>query len=399
MGPESGKYNGDVKRLVLALILAAAAAVPAFAQDPAVDAFKQRFAPQEQILLALVLADPATAAQFSRDAHQPADPTVMAAWRTRIALASQSYLATEHPTNEKAATVQGMVEPGEWAALMVSLKMLANGGLGDQAKFKIFLAMIDDANDGLKEGDTASAHRVIKMARPKLTDAMKEWLATDAGKAALAAAKEKADRDRQAELDRQKQAELDRQEAERKKTPPATTQPSTTLPSTTQPSTQPSTQPVTRQPVVKKPDPKPTTQTPPKPGAALDQAKKAAGEGSAEQTFDGAGSAKELPVVTIPPVTTEVPSPSTSGLLPSTKGGGVPNLTVLPPSPSQGDDDLAELRQMKKKVSGGKKWYAAGGGALLGGLLGFLLGGPIGAIIGAAVAGGAGYFGGKYLWG
>lgn len=396
MVPGGRKYNGGVKRLVLALILAAAAAVPALAQDPAVDAFKQKFAPQEQILLAVVLADPSAAAQFSQDAHRPADPTVMAAWRSRIALAARDYLATSHPTNEKATTVQGMVEPGEWAALMVSLKMLANGGLGDQAKFKIFLAMIDDANDGLKEGDTASAHRVINMARPKLTDAMKEWLATDAGKTALAAAqeaaaraKQKAERERQAELDRQRQAELDRQEAERKKTAPETTQPAATQPATTQPSGKPAAQPVVK---------KPQTKTPPKTGTALDQAKDASRQGSAEQTFDGAGSAKEPPATTIPPVeTTDLPAASSSGLLPSTKGS-VPNLAVIPPSPSQGDD-LAELRQMKKKVSGGKKWYAAGGAALLGGLLGFLLGGPIGAVIGAALAGGGGYLAGKYLWG
>jgi hypothetical protein len=98
-----------------------------------------------------------------------------------------------------------------------------------------------------------------------------------------------------------------------------------------------------------------------------------------------------------------IPGGSAGGSLPTLSAPGAPALTVKPgvPSPSLSeDDDMAELRGMKKDAKGGwRKWAVGSAGLLLGGLLGFLIGGPIGLAVGAALLGGGAFLGARYLWG
>ncbi len=69
-------------------------------------------------------------------------------------------------------------------------------------------------------------------------------------------------------------------------------------------------------------------------------------------------------------------------------GGNVPNLTADVPSPVDPDDSfMSDIKKMK--TGSGKlqpRQYLPGGlGAVIGGILGFFLGGPVGALIGAGI--------------
>lgn len=378
--------------------------VSAASADPNTDALKAKFNDQQQILLSGVLADPAQASEFAKDAGSGAD--VKLKWLSRISSFSQDYLGRQHVFNDKAASVKDVGEPSEWAMLMTTLRKMQNGGILQQAKMKVFIGMIDDANDGLKKGDASGAHKVVEMGRGNLKDALNEFLASGDGKAGLAEAerlrreeqarKAEEEKQRQAELERQKQAELEKQK--QAQTPPPA-----------QPG-KPKTPPKKADPV---PDPaalKPAAN----PSKAIDEAERARQEAEAaarartggnSPTYENGSSqtGNSAPVVTAPS-SSGSGAPLSSGLTPA-KPGGQPSLAVSePPAPG---DDMAELHQMKEKVKGHKTLYATIGGGVAGGLLGFLigslLGGPIvGLLVGAAMAAGGAYAAnklGKKLWG
>ncbi len=392
-----------MKRLVLAGLVLLATAGLARAQDAAVEALRKSFPTQEQILLAGVLADPANARAFAQDAHAGVTAAAQQKWRAQIAQFSRDYLDHPHVTNEKGRTVQEMGEPAEWAILMTSLKILADGSLIDKAKFKIFLGRLDDANDDLKAGDNKSAIKFIAEARQILSKAARDYLDTPAGQSALAdarrrrqEAKDKADAQARADAEAKQKSEAEAR-ARQQQTAAAA----------------PASKPAAQKPAARPPASRPSAgpSAPQTSGSALDQAKqadKAARAGGSDErnsselngSYDGAGSRGDPPPVSAgvtPDAGSELPP---GGRLMPSKGAGttVPTLTVQPPAPDA-DPDLAQLHAMKKKVSGVKKWLTMGGGGLLGGLLGFLLGGPIGAVVGAVVGAGGGFFLGKTLFG
>jgi len=367
-----------MRKLIAGLILLMCASA-VFAADPS-DALTAKFSPQEQILLSGVLADPAQKAEFDKDAQSgAADDDVKTKWLARISTFSQDYISKPHGYNDKAATVKDLGEPAEWSMLMTTLRKMETGGIMDQAKMKVFIGMIDDANDDLKRGDTESGHKVVDMGRKNLEDALKDYLASPDGKAGTTEA------------------------ARLKAQPPA----------------QQITTPV-------QPDP---TQTPLKqpgavgtagvantnPSGAMDQAAKAKLE--AEAAAKAGNSTTGSPTYensTTPTgqgaalVQGQVQDKFQSGLGPATgPGAGAPNLTVKGP-PSPGGDDMAELHQMKKEVAGNKTLYATIGGAVLGAGIGIglalLLGGPLGVLMAVVLIGaiGGAYAGhalGKKLWG
>jgi hypothetical protein len=389
-----------MKRLLAAGLIVLCAA-SARAQDQ-VDALKKSFLPQEQVLLSGVLVDAANQQAFAADAKGGPTGQTQTKWRAEIAQFSRDYLDHPHGLNLKGRTVQEMGEPAEWAILMTSLKFLADGSITDKIKFKIFLGRLDDANDDLKDGDSKSAIKFIGEARQILAKACTDYLATPGGRAALAdAARRKQEAAAKASDDARKaeqlkadqlKAEADaRAEAERKAREQAAAVAATP-------------KPVSKPSASKPPEPAPAKT--PSSSSALEQARNAdaAGRttGSDERTsaelngsFDGGKQAAG-------PVPVSLPAGSGEGtrtapaLLPSTPHQSqTPSLVVRPPE----DPDLAQLHQMKKKVSGFKKWGIAGGGGLLGALIGFLVGGPIGAVIGAVLGGGGGFFLGKKLFG
>jgi len=281
-----------------------------------VETFTSSFTQQEQILLAGVLADPQNAREFAKDASGPATQAVFDKWRQRIALFSREYLDAPHPVDESARSVKDMVAASEWQMLMTSLRMLSEGGIADQAKFRIFLAMLDNANDDLKADppDTRNAHKVINLGRSKVSESMKDYLSSPTGRAALA------------EALRQRQA------------PEQTTA------------------------AAPRPAPKPKLQT-----KALAQAQAAAeqirvsAEGSVPggQAFDGSANLSEGPQAEqAAPTVTLSPAEMPTLTLPAAGGAGAPRLAA-PPSPRSDAQDMTELHERSKKVSGPKKWLAA----------------------------------------
>lgn len=378
----------------LALLLALP--VLALAQSAGLDALKGRFTPPEQILLSGLLANPQAAQEFVKDGagDQAAFETK---WRARLAQFSTDYMGRPHPLNEKAHSLKEAVEPAQWGMLMATMRALkASSSWTDQAKLKIFLNMIDDADEGLKAGDARDAHKVESTANPKLTDAMQQYLASPAAKKALAdearleqearerAAREQADRE---------QAERDR--LAREQQPPAKDQPG---------------QPPAKTPAAKTPPP---AKVPAGGGDAAERERTAREQleaaerarGNTGRVVDGSNG-QGSPVAEIPPVQVTPGAGAGSGgslpvlTLPSGSGSGPAAHAAVPAPSSVQDDDMAELRGMKKDARGGwRKWGAGGAGLLLGGLLGFLLGGPIGAAVGAALLGGGAFLGARYLWG
>ena len=392
-----------MRALVAAAVLGLLACGRAAAQQG--PALQQSLTPQEQVLLSGVLADPAKAQAFAADARAGVTAQAQQRWRDEIAVFCRDYLARPHGINASGKTVRDMVEPAEWAVLMTSLRMLAQGSLIDKAKFKIFLGRIDDANDDLKDGDASSARKLIAEARPMLAKAAQDYLATPLGAAALSDAKRKEEQaaaaraaaDAKAKADAQARAQADaKAKADADAAAKAKAQ-------AEQAAARARAQ---RQAQRSAPSRRAGAAAPPAPAhSALDQARgveraaRGAGTGAGSSAelngrYDGSAPHGDSSVVDARPGAPA--SPAGSGLLPSS-GVSVPTLTVEPPAPQQ--DDLAELHQMSKKVSGKKKYFAAGGGALLGGLLGFLLGGPIGAVLGAAAGGAGGFFLGRWLFG
>jgi hypothetical protein len=381
-----------MRRLALTLALLSAPLL-ALAQDPGLEALKGRFDAKEQILLSGLLANPQVAGEFANDGKS--DPqSFQIKWRAKLAAFSQDYLAKEHPVNEQAHSLKEAVEPAQWGMLMATLRALKKSDTwADQAKLKIFLGMIEDADDGLKVGDARAAHKVEKTANPKLAEALTEYLNSDAAKSAVAEQKRRDDAARQ-ELARKEQLSKDqagrdqlaREEQARKEQ-------------------------ATKDSVAKE---QATKDQAAKDQAArtakdqLDAAERAArlagqkppeqGAGDIGKSFDGG-----TPGGTGGTVVDGSGSQggSSSSLM---KPGKTPTLTVKPgvPSPSLGqDDDMAELASMRKEAqskTGWRKWAAGGAGLVVGGLLGLLLGGPIGLVIGAAVLGGAAFFGAKHFW-
>ena len=378
--------------LVLALL---AAALPARAQDPGVEQLKGRFAPQEQILLSGLLADPRAAGEFAADGR--GDQAVFESkWRARLASYSQDYLAKNHPLNEKASSLKEAVEPGQWGMLMATLRALKKSdSWADQAKLKIFLGMIEDADDGLKAGDPRAARKVQGTAAPKLSEAMTEYLGSAAARQAVADQKKRddaarAEQERLAQLSKDDagRAQLAREEQARKEQ--AAKDEAARAEQARQDQARRD-QAAARDQAAKK---------------QLENADRAAQNGGdLSRTFDGAVTGGPPPLSVTPADGTGGGAGGSGGSAASRLGGPtVPTLTVKPgpPSPSVGpDDDMAELRSMKKEAqdkTGWRKWAAAGAGAVLGGLLGFLLGGPIGAVIGAALGGGGAFLGAKHFW-
>lgn len=309
-----------------------------------------KFTPQEQILLPGLLADPAENARFAQEAKAGVDDAFMLRWRGRLADFSKGYLAKKHDINEKAPTLRQALEPSEWAILMATLKALGKStSWGDQAKFKIFMGMVESADEGLKAGDPSGARKVAETAEPKLVEALKEFLASDNAKAGLA------EQTRLAALEKA-QAETAREQAEKAAQTPKTAE--RVFDATPK-----------KKKVVTTPVDEPTPVIVP----PVEEQK------------------KEPPVVLSKPAKTETPS-----LV-------VKNEPPAPASSSIGaDDDFAQLKKMKQDnqdKTGSRKWYAAGLGALLGGLIGFLVGGPIGALAGAALLGGAGFVGARHFFG
>lgn len=368
-----------MRKLIVGLVLLICTTA-ALAADPS-DALTAKFSPQEQILLSGVLADPAQKAEFDKDAQSgAADAAVKTKWLSRISTFSQDYLSKPHGYNDKAATVKDLGEPAEWSMLMTTLRKMETGGIMDQAKMKVFIGMIDDANDDLKRGDTESGHKVVDMGRKNLADALKDYLASPDGKAGTAEA-----------------ARLKAQPPAQQITPPV--QPDPNAP-------------------VKAAQPAPVGTAGvgnTNPSGALDQAAKAKLE--AEAAAKSGNSTTGSPTYensTTPPgqagatVQGQVQDKFQSGLAPATgPGAGAPNLISKGP-PSPGGDDMAELHQMKKEVAGNKTLYATIGGAVLGAGIGiglaFLLGGPIGIlmalVLGTTILGAyAGHAVGKKLWG
>ncbi len=357
----------------------------ALAGDPAVDAFKAKFAAQEQILLSGVLTDPAQLADFAKDAAGGGNQAAMTKWYGRISAFSSDYLSKQHGLNDKAPEVRYMVEPAEWNMLMDTLRKLKTGGMLDQAKLKVFVGMIDDANDDLKRGDPEAGHKVVAMGRKNLSDALNEYLASPNGKAGTA----NAARDRQDEEARKKAAQ---------QPAPVVTQPA----------------PVT---AVKTPPKKTEEEKPAAPEItgddalakqARDQAEAARKELAKGGNGDHAYENGKTQTDGVTPVVVDGGNTAAQkvGLAPA--GSGKPNLVVSePPKPAAEGDDMAELHKMKDGVKGHKTlWATIGGGVLggiLGGLIGFFLGGPIGLIIGAGLGAAGGAFGGrmlgKKLWG
>jgi hypothetical protein len=358
-------------------------AAPAFAGA-------QALTPQEQILLAGPLADPAAAREYAANP----DPTL---WRARLVEFCKRYRASPPPLNEKASSLKGAMTPAQWAMLMATIRALKKSdSWADQAKLKIFIGMIEDADEGLKNGDPADARKVEKTANPPLFEAMDAFLATPAAQAAVAkiaadkAATDKAAADKAAaDKAAADKAAADKLAADKVAHEKALADAKRR-------------NDLAAQERLAKEQ---------KARDALEQARRAAEEKAADQgkTFDNSAPKKDDPAVVAPgetPVvvpesgsqpTKDVPTlakPDASTSVGGSGGGG-------PPSPAAGDD-MAELRQMKKETEdrGGWRKYAAGGlGAVLGGLLGFLLGGPIGAVIGAAAGGAGGFFLVKKFWG
>ena len=381
-----------------ALALVLALPLLALAQSAGVEALKGRFSPQEQILLSGLLASPQTAQEFARDGagDQAAFETK---WRARLAQFSTDYMSRPHPLNEKAHSLKEAVEPAQWAMLMATMRALKNSSSWtDQAKLKIFLNMIENADDGLKAGDASDAHKVESTANPKLTEAMQEYLATPAAKKAVAdqaradqEAKERVARE-QAARDQAAREQAERDRLAREQQPPKE-----------QPAKTPGKTPVAKTP--------PPVKVPPAKDDAAERERTAREQleaaerarGNTGTVVDGSNG-QGTPVAEAPPVQA-IPAAGGGGQVPTLTlpSASVPAARAGVPSPSVSqDDDMAELRSMKKEAqgkTGWRKWGAGGAGLVLGGLLGLLLGGPIGAAVGAALLGGGAFLGARYLWG
>jgi hypothetical protein len=360
-----------MRKLIAGLLLVIYTTV-AVAGDPT-DALTAKFSPQEQILLSGVLADPVQRDEFNKDVQAGATDAAKTKWLARISSFSQDYTAKPHTYNDKASEVRYMVEPAEWSMLMTTLHKLKDGGAMDQAKMNIFISMIDDANKDLARGDPEAGHKVVDTGRKSLNDALKEYLASNDGKAGLA-------------------------EAARLKAQPATTQPVQQAPVKT--------------PV--KQDPGTTGVGTTNPNTAMDQAEKIKQEAEAaarttngttgSPTYDNSVTATG-PGQGSTPVQGQGSGKFQSGLT-TGPGAGAPNLTSKGPPPPDGDMD--ELHKMKKEAAGNKTLYATIGGAVLGAGAGIgialLLGGPIGALMaivlcGAILGAYGGHALGKKLWG
>lgn len=334
----------------MALLLAP---LGAYAEDP--DAFRRRFTPQEQIILSAVLADRAAFAEFATDAQNP-DAAAMTKWRAKAALYAKGYLSKEHLSRFQDAqgrpirNLKDAVEPGEWAALMYTLELMASGDAVQRGKMKIFAGMIKSADAALKTDAadrTEEAADVIKLGRDNLREALTEFVNSEAAKTALAEYERTRGREKQ-EADR-RALEQARQEEE--------------------------------------------------------TARRAAHARTPEDAADRAGTVTDgKPQFPGPqPVVVGTPgSPEIAGGLPALpppqqrsnlKVDGVPA-----PGGESALDDMAKLDKLSDKAGDPFAAYAIGAGAVLGAVAGGLAAGPLGIGLALGILGGM-LLGGLLGWG
>ncbi len=371
--------------LWLALLLAPA---PGRAASPS-DAFAREFAPQERILLSGVLADPAEAREFAQDAAAPGQ-AALDKWRERVALFSQQYLQSPPPINEAGRSLEQMVVPAEWEMLMTALRMLSAGGLAQEAKFRIFLAMIDRANRDLAANppDSRMAHKVIAMGRSDLTESMRDYLAGPVGRSALAEAL----RLRALALQQQRQNQSRQQRAEAQAAQEASARRRKQAADAA---------------AAKKSEAARRLASARRQAEGASRTLRQASGGSAEQAKEAGnggydGGRAEVSAPAEAGGTYADPGGSSPPELPSLQPPTLPDLvgpSLKVPSPRSEQSELDQLNLARKKVSGHKKWFAALGLGLLGAAVGLLLGGPIGAAAGATAGFLGGHRLGRFLWG
>lgn len=378
-------------KLIAALLMLA---VSAFAEPQ--KALMDRLLENERRLLGAVFADRAKSAEFAQDAQAvAADPSkaegIVMKWRAETASFAQKYSSSQHPLRQ-GKTLREMAEPAEWAYLMQTLRLMEPGWMKDTV-----IGMIESAEADLKQGDPEKAEKFIKMARGKATDDIKEYQEKAEYKKGLAEAqrrreeaarkaKEEADRKVKEEADRKAKEEADRkakEEADRlaKKPAPAKPKPQPDKPKKPQP-----------EPEVVRKDP-----TPPPSGGESAREQLEAVQGRGGSKYDGGGSQADQTL----PVDARGGSGAGKSPAPALQPSGErPNLTVAKEPPAPEDDDMAELKKMKRGkggVAGIVQKWAPVGGAVLGGLIGLIFGGPIGLLIGAAVGLAVGYGASKII--
>lgn len=403
--------------LLAALIGTALAAAPARAADPA--AFNavasEMPVPQpdkydERAVLAALLARPDVAAEFDADAKAAlSDPQLktllVAKWRGKTA----AYATTQvnRPGIDYAKSYHNWKEvlgPEGYAYTRQRLLSMSKANADQLIGYLGALDQKLQANN-FKVDDSffSMANKIVNGILDAYRKDLGQYLATPAAQSARAAV---------AAATQQLAAAIQaKQAASAPSSQPAApvTQPSTqpATPPAGQPPAKPAAEPAPgRKPKIPvnpapKPKPAPAASTDEPPAGAVtgaqpsrtakEQADAARRAGNTAGTvFDG-GAGSGVPAA--PPVSeggeTARPSLPPSGLSPAAPAGPVVGAVPEPPSAL---DDL-DARVAQAGASGKRPWagkvglLAAGGGALLGGLVGFLLGGPIGMLVGAAVGG------------
>jgi len=352
-----------VRQAFLAGLIALGAAVPAFAGgDPAaVAAVEALLRDDEKAILAAVLSDRAAAADFNADVKLAAGDAkvmkfVLDKWRGQIVAFAERDVKIATPDLEGTYKNYGaLMTPSTRAYMLRRLKTMLED---DRNSLIEYLDSVDAALASNGGKLTWYTKKVVSGIFDKYRQDLGAYLPVPLAKSAKAAAPAAARA--LADLRRAKEA------------PPAVVV------------APPANRAPVAPPVATPPVKKPAVVVPPS-GSALEDAKRAAE--AAERSggnFDG-GTAT-------PPADAGVVAGGDgrprAPLEPSTREGGIPNLTADVPSPVDPDEDF--MSSVKKMKTGSPKMklrqYIPGGlGALLGGILGFLLGGPVGALIGAGI--------------